>query len=79
MFKENDNLDKNNDFFRETVINPNDKKAEESADSLDAMVYCHNILLPDMQEARQLADRLENLTAAECWPFPVYSDLLFSV
>ena len=36
MFKENDNLDKNNDFFRETVINPNDKKAEESADSLDA-------------------------------------------
>jgi len=49
------------------------------ADSLDAMVYCHNILLPDMQEARQLADRLETLTAAECWPFPVYSDLLFSV
>ena len=49
------------------------------ADSLDAMVYCHNVIIPDMQEARALADRLETLTAAECWPIPVYSDLLFSV
>ena len=28
---------------------------------------------------RELADRLEELTPAERWPFPVYSDLLFSV
>ena len=27
----------------------------------------------------KLADRLEELTPAERWPFPVYSDLLFSV
>jgi len=32
-----------------------------------------------MEKARELADRLEELTPAERWPFPVYSDLLFSV
>ena len=26
-----------------------------------------------------LADELETLTPKDCWPFPVYSDLLFSV
>ena len=48
-------------------------------DSLDAMVYCHNVLIPHMDSARTLADKLETLTAADCWPFPVYSELLFSV
>jgi glutamine synthetase len=32
-----------------------------------------------MAAAREIADRLETLTASEYWPFPVYSDLLFSV
>ncbi|MBE6964092.1 MAG: glutamine synthetase type III [Ruminococcaceae bacterium] len=48
-------------------------------DTMDAMVYCHNVLIPDMDAARATADRLEAITAAEAWPFPVYSDLLFSV
>ena len=49
------------------------------ADALEAMVYSHNVIIPDMRESRQLADQLETLTAKEYWPFPVYSDLLFSV
>ena len=32
-----------------------------------------------MAAARETADQLEELTADEAWPFPVYSDLLFSV
>ena len=48
-------------------------------DAMDAMVYCHNVIIPDMEAARDVADRLETMTAGECWPFPVYSDLLFSV
>ena len=48
-------------------------------DAMDAMVYSHNVIIADMQEARQLADKLETLTAGSCWPFPVYSDLLFCV
>ena len=49
------------------------------ADAKKAMAYSHDHLIPDMEKARELADRLEELTPAERWPFPVYSDLLFSV
>ena len=45
----------------------------------EAMRYCHGTLLPDMAQARNSADALEVLTAAEYWPMPVYSQLLFSV
>ena len=44
-----------------------------------AMRYCHDVLIPDMTAARETADKLEELTSAEAWPFPVYSELLFSV
>ena len=44
-----------------------------------AMRYCHDVLLPDMANARTSVDALEVLTAAEYWPMPVYSQLLFSV
>ena len=47
--------------------------------SHEAMRYCHDTLIPDMAEARGAADQLESLTAADRWPFPTYSDLLFSV
>mgnify|MGYP000054821027 CR=1 FL=1 len=47
--------------------------------SIMAMNYCHEVLIPDMAEARKAADQLETLTASKSWPFPVYSDLLFSV
>ena len=53
--------------------------AAKPAESMDAMVYCHDVIIADMTEARAIADRLESLTAREYWPFPVYSDLLFSV
>ncbi|MBR3640446.1 MAG: glutamine synthetase III, partial [Oscillibacter sp.] len=49
------------------------------ATARDAMVYCHDTILADMQNARTVADRMETLTAANVWPFPVYSELLFSV
>ncbi len=47
--------------------------------SREAMVYCHDVVLPIMARARAAADRLEALTDARCWPFPTYADLLFSV
>ena len=43
-----------------------------------AMLYCHNVIVPDMQECRSYADQLETLTERSFWPIPVYSDLLFS-
>ena len=48
-------------------------------ETMDAMCYCHNVLIPDMAEARRAADQLETLIPSDRWPFPVYSDLLFYV
>ena len=45
----------------------------------EAMRYCHDTLIPDMNDARVFVDSLEVLTASEYWPMPVYSELLFSV
>jgi glutamine synthetase len=53
--------------------------AKIPADSKKAMEYCHAHIIPGMAKAREAADKLETLTASEYWPFPVYSDLLFSV
>ena len=47
--------------------------------SKEAMDYCHHVIVPDMAAARMPADQLETLTASDYWPFPVYSDLLFTV
>ena len=43
------------------------------------MRYSHDVIVPAMEKARAAADQLESITASESWPFPVYSQLLFSV
>ena len=48
------------------------------ADPVDAMKYCRNVIIPDMNECRSYADELETITSKDAWPIPVYSDLLFS-
>ncbi len=48
------------------------------ADPEKAMKYYHKTILTDMAQAREAADQLELLVDSEFWPFPVYSDLLFS-
>ena len=53
--------------------------AATPADAKEAMAYSHDVILADMTAARAAADKLETITAKEYWPFPVYSDLLFSV
>ena len=49
------------------------------ADAAEAMRYSHDVLILDMDTARRAADQLETLTGSDRWPFPTYSDLLFSV
>ena len=49
------------------------------ADAAEAIRYSHDVLIPDMDTARRAADQLETLTSSDRWPFPTYSDLLFSV
>ena len=38
-----------------------------------------HVIVPDMEEVRRCADCLEKQCASEYWPFPVYTDLLYSV
>ena len=49
------------------------------AEAKAAMDYCHETIVPDMKKAREAADALEDITAGDSWPFPVYSELLYSV
>ena len=53
--------------------------AQKPADTISAMAYCHDVIIPDMTQARRIADELETITARKYWPFPTYSELLFSV
>ncbi len=53
--------------------------AASGPEGMAAMRYCHDVLVPDMTAARETADQLEALTDGRAWPFPVYSELLFSV
>ncbi len=52
---------------------PAEKGGEEQA------FYARDQLLPAMRELRASADRLETLCPAALWPFPTYSELLYSL
>ena len=41
--------------------------------------YYHDVVFADMQSTRAVADELETLVAADCWPIPTYADILFSI
>ena len=49
------------------------KNIEENAN------YCREKIIPSMNELRKTADELEEKVNEEFWPFPSYSDLLYTV
>ena len=53
--------------------------AARPGEPLESARYEATVVLPAMNAVREAADRLEPLVAEDCWPFPTYSDLLFSV
>ena len=55
-------------------------KADEYAgDNLAHAAYFRENVFAKMQELRAVGDSMETETAAEYWPFPTYTDLLFSI
>jgi glutamine synthetase len=38
-----------------------------------------HVVVPDMEEIRRYADEMEKLCSKDYWPFPTYTDLLFSI
>lgn len=48
------------------------------SDAEAAMLFCRDVVILHMNEARKAADSLETIVDREYWPFPTYSTLLFS-
>lgn len=46
--------------------------------SEEAMVFCRDSVITQMNRARAAADALEGIVDHSFWPFPTYVDLLFS-
>ena len=66
------------DCLHDACIKMEKDLREVPADPEAAMHFCHDVIVPDMNECRSFADELETITERTAWPFPTYSDLLFS-
>lgn len=53
------------------------KTAESMQDHLQAGIYYHDTILPQMEALRLLADEAERLIPDEKLPYPTYDSLLF--
>jgi glutamine synthetase len=49
----------------------------QDAEGLDEAKYVQTIVLPAMDAARAVADRLERIVPDDLWPLPKYSEILF--
>ena len=54
-------------------------QAEEKADPRESAESYHDGVLAAMEELRRTGDEMESITAKKYWPYPSYSDMLFSV
>ena len=53
--------------------------APKDVEELKIAAYCKDQILPAMAAVRKPADELELLVGKKYWPFPTYTDLLYSV
>jgi glutamine synthetase len=60
----------------ETLESVNDTHPE-GADPAAGARYMSDTVIPAMEGVREVADRLEHLVAADLWPLPSYSEMLF--
>jgi glutamine synthetase len=67
------------DEFVETVfaLEAANREHPQDAEVLDEAKYVQNTVMPAMQAAREVADRLERIVPDELWPLPKYSEILF--
>ncbi len=68
-----------NDAMMEGVKKLENDLKEMPAGGKAASRQMAHTIVPDMEEVRRLADGMEKLCAREAWPFPSYTDLLYSV
>jgi glutamine synthetase len=53
------------------TVNQDDSSATKWA------AYVHDVVVPAMEDVRDVADRLEGFVADDLWPLPKYSEMLF--
>lgn len=58
----------------DAVMNQN-----EISSSHELSFYCKDTIIPIMNRLRAVADELETQTSSDLWPFPTYSQILYSV
>ena len=56
-----------------------DAKAKKISDVQESASYYKDYVIPQMEKVRESGDKLEVITSKEFWPFPTYSEILFSV
>ena len=44
-----------------------------------ASQHMAHVIVPDMDAVRRIADGMEKLCASDYWPYPSYTDMLYSV
>ena len=69
-----DTIDGRVDALEEKLV-----KLDTLHDLAEEAAFIRDVLIPGMGELRAAADEAETQTAASCWPFPTYGDLLFGV
>ncbi len=62
------------------LIKLEDANLEDNQDDSSPVkwaAYVHDVVVPAMDDVREVADRLEGLVADSLWPLPKYSEMLF--
>ncbi len=72
-------LSRMNDAMMEAVKKLERDLSEMPAGEEASAQKMAHIIVPDMEEVRRLADGMEKLCSADYWPYPTYTDLLYSV
>ena len=72
-------LSEMNEAFFETVEKLEKDIQEMPEGVIPASQRMAHVIVPDMNAVRTLADAMEKLTSADYWPYPTYTDILYSV
>ncbi|HJA95445.1 MAG TPA: glutamine synthetase III [Firmicutes bacterium] len=72
-------LSKMNDAFADAMKKLEKDLSEMPAGEGPASQKMAHVILPDMDAVRTLADGMEKLCASDYWPYPTYTELLYSI
>ena len=72
-------LSKMNDAFADAMKKLERDLSEMPAGEGPASQKMAHVIVPDMDAVRTLADGMEKLCASDYWPYPTYTELLYSI